>query len=85
MGRSTTSHSVSAQTDLTSGSRPKRQARRVWCEATIMTKASVSFLIGLAVIVGVLFLFFGLRLAGFGGIVSLPDMASPETTISISI
>ena len=50
-----------------------------------MTKASVSFLIGLAVIVGVLFLFFGLRLAGFGGIVSLPDMASPETTIFISI
>ena len=34
-----------------------------------MTKAAFKFLVGAAIFVGVLYLLFGLRLAGFGGIV----------------
>ena len=34
-----------------------------------MTKAAFNFLVGVAIFVGVLYLLFGLRLAGFGGIV----------------
>jgi len=34
-----------------------------------MTKAAFNFLVGLAIFLGVLYLLFGLRLAGFGGIV----------------
>jgi hypothetical protein len=34
-----------------------------------MTKAAFNFLVGLAIFLGVLYLLFGLRLAGFGGII----------------